>query len=72
MDKDVTDLMSIGTIDDELLSIAKCICGKEFYFFEFYISIHRDTPYSCPHCGRKFYFKTNTRIYEVDNGPLPG
>lgn len=66
-DRDVTELIdfSSSNIDGELLPVRRCVCGQEFSYWEFVISIYRDNPYSCPECNRKFYFISNIRVFEV-------
>lgn len=64
-DRDVTDLVQRGSIDDEVMPISKCVCGAEFPDWKFYISIYRDTPYHCPSCNRGLYFSMQVRVYEV-------
>jgi len=66
MDKDVTKLIEFGNNDDKSLPIYKCICGEEFYSWEFVISIYRETPSACPKCGRKFYFKNTITIFKEE------
>ena len=63
-DQEVTSGIEYGTIDDECLPILKCVCGKRFDF-GFFISADREDAFSCPVCGRKFYFKSKVIIYEV-------
>ena len=50
-----------GDIDGELLPI-KCECGYGGYW-DFAISIYPDDPYSCPKCGREYYFKNAITIF---------
>lgn len=66
-DRDVTELIDFASsnIDSELLPIRRCVCGEEFGYWEFVISIYRDSSYSCPACDRKFYFISNIHIFEV-------
>ena len=63
--RDVTSQVVTGEIDDEILVITKCICGKQFSRWVFYISIYPENPYACPACGRKFVFSSKVTIYEV-------
>lgn len=63
---DVTDKMDFGDNDSEYLPITKCLCGKKFESWSFTISIYSDMADECPHCKRKFYFKNNIRVYEVN------
>ena len=65
-DKDVTELMLFGDIDNEYLPIDKCACGAEFGYWEFLLNVYKDTPRACWHCGRRFYFRNKITIYEVE------
>ena len=69
-DRDVTELVRIGSVDDEFLSIGKCVCGAEFKGWDWTISIYRDHAYECPKCGRKLYFAMSVRVFEVVDTPL--
>ena len=63
---DVTDQVGIeGLPDEELLSVTRCICGKEFGVWEFYISIYPDDPYRCPSCGHSFYYTNHVSVYAL-------
>lgn len=62
---DVTDLVDFSNPDDECLSLIRCVCGQEFPAWTFVISIYSDTPRECDSCGRKFYFSSSVRIFEV-------
>ncbi len=62
---DVTEKFDWDNPDDEFLPIRRCVCGAEFGYWEFSISIYDDTPKSCEKCGRKFYFRNAIRIFEV-------
>ena len=64
-DKDVTSLIEQGEIDDEVMSILKCVCGEKFHDWKFYIGIYRNRPYRCNKCNRGLYFSVSVRIYEV-------
>lgn len=66
--KDVTDQVECGPIDDELLVITRCVCGKEFTVWDFSISIYYEAPYNthqCPACNRKLVFSNRIHVYEV-------
>ena len=68
---DVTDQVGIeGLPDEELLSVTRCICGKEFGIWEFFISIYPNDPYRCPACGRAFYFANRIGVYEVSDAEV--
>ena len=67
--KDVTSLVEVGSIDDELIPITKCVCGATFKNWGgFVISIYEDMPYRCPKCGRGLYFSIELHVYEVGIG----
>jgi len=65
IEKDVTNLVEIGVIDDEMTFILKCVCGQIFKHWQFPINIYKDYPAKCPHCNRQFYFKVITQVFEV-------
>ena len=69
-DRDVTDLIKRGYVDDECMPIEKCVCGAEFKSWTFIISIYKDHAYECPKCGRKLYFTMRVRVFEVVDTPL--
>jgi hypothetical protein len=65
MDKDVTDQVEFMNPDDELLPINKCVCGQEYEWWEFVISIYREDAFQCENCGRQLYFTQKIRVWEV-------
>lgn len=67
MNKDVTNQIEFGESDGESLFITKCVCGEEFGTWDFIISIYDDDPYSCPKCGRKFFWRQLVTVFEVVN-----
>ena len=69
-DRDVTDLVKRGYVDDEHMPIEKCVCGAKFKGWDWTISIYREDAYECPKCGRKFYFQQTVRVFEVAESPL--
>lgn len=69
-DRDVTELVRRGYVDDEHMPIEKCVCGAEFKSWTFNISIYRDSPHECQKCGRKLYFTMSVRVFEVVDTPL--
>lgn len=71
-DRDVTHLVELGSIDDELIPVNRCICGHPGGWGNFTISIYRDTPYKCPNCGRGLYFTLGIRVYEVTDSSEGG
>lgn len=64
LDIDITDLVEFGNNDGECLPIMRCVCGNEFYYWKFIISIYRDDPYHCDACGRGLYFTCAIRVFE--------
>ena len=66
MTKDVTDLVHFGECDGESLTLTQCICG--FLHHDWcgpILSIYPEHPTECEKCGRKFYFTSEIRIFEV-------
>ena|SRR3989304_5387795 len=68
-DRDVTDLVKRGYVDDECMPIEKCVCGAEFKGWDWTISIYRDRANKCPACGRKLYFRQSVSVFEVVDTP---
>ena len=62
---DVTADIEFGIIDEEFLPIEKCKCGKEFGYWDFFISNDKKYPTYCPECGRGFVFGASLSVYEV-------
>jgi DNA-directed RNA polymerase subunit RPC12/RpoP len=60
---DVTDKVKFGENDSEFLPLKKCVCGKEFDFWEKILSIYPDAAVKCRNCGRKLYFKVSIRVF---------
>lgn len=65
MDKDITEQVEFGGIDEESLSLNRCVCGKEFDYWECILSNYNDMPTKCPQCGREMYFGVTIKVYEV-------
>ena len=63
--KDVTDQIQVGDVDGELMAVTRCVCGKEYTHWFFYLSIYPDAPNQCDACGRRFYFTQTIRVFEV-------
>lgn len=61
-----TKVKFAGEIDGESLPIT-CVCGYGDYW-EFPISIYPDDPYTCPKCGREYYFKNDITIFMSEKG----
>jgi len=64
--KDVTALVEFGLNDDEYLPLYKCVCGKEFNYWDHVISIYPEYSKECEFCHRKLYFGLTIRVYEVE------
>ena len=64
VDKDVTNECIYGEVDDELLPLRKCVCGREFKFWDAILSIDRNHLFECE-CGRMLYFSNKIIIYEI-------
>ena len=64
---DVTNQIQCEYNDGESLPITKCVCGSTFPAWTFIISIYEDDNWihSCPVCGRKLFFRSEIRVYEV-------
>ena len=66
MPKDITDQVDFQMNDDEYLPLTKCACGAVFEPWDFTLSIYKDSPHTCPHCGRMMYFSVEIRVYELE------
>lgn len=64
-DRDVTEKVGRGRVDDELLPIDECVCGQKFGAWNAVLSIYRDTPFECFNCGRRMYFSNKITVWEV-------
>ncbi len=62
---DVTNKVSFGDVDAELLPLTKCVCNRTFDLWDVTLSIYNDDLTKCPSCGRKFYFINKITVYEV-------
>ena len=65
---DVTDQVDFGWPDDECLPMKKCGCGATWALWEWdglLLSIYKDDPRECPECGRKFYWESHIKVFEV-------
>ena len=62
---DITSKVSIGSIDGNKLSVARCVCGARFDFWDYVIGAHAESAKPCPACGRRLYFTVVLKIYEV-------
>lgn len=65
MNIDVTDQVDTGPVDDECMSLCKCVCGAKFEYWTMIISIYENDPTECPHCKRKLFFSHSVRVYQV-------
>lgn len=64
--KDVTDLVDFGNSEDEYLPMLKCICGQKFGMWEHSISIYKDDAVECPNCGKRLFFRSSIKVYQVE------
>lgn len=62
---DVTDQTRFGLSDDEFLPITRCVCGKQFDYWDFMIDMSAPTP--CPSCGRELIFEVKIVVYVVED-----
>lgn len=66
MNRDVTDQVEFGPVDDECLPLLKCVCGHTFEAWTMIISIYDEHPTVCPCCKRKLFFRVAVRVYQVE------
>lgn len=59
MEREITNLPYFRRVDNELAMI-QCFCGQKFI-----ISMLKKDVNICIDCGRKFYFRSMTKIYEI-------
>ena len=52
------DITYEGQIDGEVVWI-NCVCGHK----NLLVGIHKDDPYACPTCRRKFYVSISVKFY---------
>ena len=62
---DITDKVDFGDNDGDYIPITKCICGKKFIPWDFFITTDENDPRKCPNCQRKLLFTINIKVYEV-------
>jgi DNA-directed RNA polymerase subunit RPC12/RpoP len=65
---DITDKVEFLNPDDESLPLTKCACGVVFTPWDFDISVYEDDLTACPNCGRKMFFESNIRVFELIEG----
>jgi hypothetical protein len=63
-DIDVTDRVSFGDNDADMLPLTECVCGQRFGLLEFNLHSDRDEPITCLSCGRMLYFTISIRVFE--------
>ena len=64
--QDVTEQVSLGSVDDEHVPIRKCVCGATFPDWTELLSIYADdSAWECPKCKRRLYFKCMVRAFEL-------
>ncbi len=78
--KEVTNLVEIGSLYEEMLPVTKCVCGAQFGawwdkapFFDINTCVFDPDIHHCPKCGRGLYFSVDIHVYEIgaasnDNG----
>lgn len=66
--REVTTLMVLGPVDDELVPVLRCLCGYEPAEWTMVLGIYHDQPTLCPQCRRRFYVRIGVQIYEVLDG----
>lgn len=66
-DQDVTEYVNWDNIDGEHLSLAKCVCGRDFPYWGFSLGVYRATARKCPNCGRYLYFRNEIKVFERRN-----
>jgi DNA-directed RNA polymerase subunit RPC12/RpoP len=62
--KDITNQIEWAVLDDNALSISKCVCGKTFDY-NFWIETDKSYPNKCPSCDRKMFFTVKITVYEA-------
>lgn len=55
----------IGSVDGEHGYLSRCVCGKEYGYWEVVLKIYPDMPTEMDCCGRSLYFKIETEVLEV-------
>lgn len=64
--KNVTEKVTVCEVDDESVSLSKCVCGEEFETWKFVVSIYADETTECPKCSRRFVAAIKVEIYEIE------
>ncbi len=64
-DIDVTENGKIDWIDDQIVGLYECVCGKRG---DFTVTSVRDDAIPCRVCGRRLYVRQVTQIFEVKDG----
>jgi hypothetical protein len=63
---DVTALVTLAdNPDDELVPLARCVCGATFTRWQMPISIYPEHADAMPCCGRRLYFRNHVRVFEA-------
>lgn len=63
---DITDKVEFGWNDDEALPLTRCVCGKKWNTWDFILGVEKDYPTECPSCGRRLFWSTHIRVFEID------
>ena len=65
----ITDKVRFGLNDAEFLPIERCICGKTFGHWDFFIDSDPKHPTACPACGRKMWFSVGITVWQEVTPP---
>jgi DNA-directed RNA polymerase subunit RPC12/RpoP len=63
--EDVTSTVEFGDCEGENLDLRKCVCGEDYEPWHLVLGISPEHASACPACGRKFFFKSSIRVFEV-------
>lgn len=61
-DIDVTGKIKFDWVDDQVVGLYQCVCGKEE---DFTVTSVREDANPCGTCGRALYVRQVTQIFEV-------
>ena len=67
-DHDITALVAIDDPDGEDAPLRRCVCGQTYGYWEFVLSIYRDSAHACIRCGRRLYISIRVHVFEVVDG----
>lgn len=60
--EDVTDEVIFGLPDADYLPLSRCVCDRQFGYWDFIINDDKSYPRLCD-CGRELYFEQNIHVY---------